>query len=149
MKARESERGWPVRLAAGVAALLVAAFFGFVGYHKTFAPLAELARHGAWTVYVPELVGRAVGWSEMACALLLAAGAAVVRARRAQRWAAATLVLNQIAAAGIHLEHGETAALPQNAVLIGLLALVAWVAGDVEPERSPMRRRRHPGPGPG
>lgn len=125
---RGSGRGWPVRLAAGAAALLAAAFFGFVGFHKAFAPLAELARHGAWTVHLPEPVGRAVGWSEMACAAILAAGAAVARLRDAQRWAAVVLIANQLAAAGVHLAQGEAGALPQNAVLVGLLAFLAWAA---------------------
>lgn len=84
--------------AAAMLALLLAAFFGFVGWNKAFAPLAELARHGAWTVHLPEWLGRLVGWSELA-----------------------------LAAALVHLARGETAALPQNAVLIVIL-LALWGA---------------------
>ncbi|WP_430388169.1 hypothetical protein [Blastomonas fulva] len=53
-----------------VIATLLAAFFAFVGYHKAFAPLAELAQHRVWTLALPVWAGRVIGWSE----LLLAAG---------------------------------------------------------------------------
>lgn len=105
-------------------ALLLAAFFGFVGWNKAFAPLAELARHGAWTVHLPEGLGRLVGWSELALAAALLA--VPVRPSIA-RIAALALVLNQIAAALVHGALGETAALPQNAVLIVML-LALWGA---------------------
>ena len=111
-------------------ALLLAAFFGFVGWNKAFAPLAELARHGAWTVHLPEGLGRLVGWSELALAAALLAVA--VRPSIA-RIAALALVLNQIAAALVHGALGETAALPQNAVLIVIL-LALWGAAR-EPRR--------------
>lgn len=111
-------------------ALLLAAFFGFVGWNKAFAPLAELARHGAWTVHLPEGLGRLVGWSELALAAALLA--VPVRPSIA-RIAALALVLNQIAAALVHGALGETAALPQNAVLIVIL-LALWGAAR-EPRR--------------
>ena len=53
------------RLAAAAVALPLAAFFAFVGWSKATAPLADLARYHAWTVYIPEPVGRLVGWSEV------------------------------------------------------------------------------------
>lgn len=110
--------------AAAMLALLLAAFFGFVGWNKAFAPLAELARHGAWTVHLPEWLGRLVGWSELA----LAAALLAVPVRPAiGRIAALALVANQIAAGLVHLARGETAALPQNAVLIVML-LALWGA---------------------
>lgn len=111
-------------------ALLLAAFFGFVGWNKAFAPLAELAHHGAWTVHLPEGLGRLVGWSELALAAALLA--VPVRPSIA-RIAALALVLNQIAAALVHGALGETAALPQNAVLIVML-LALWGAAR-EPRR--------------
>ena len=110
--------------AAAMLALLLAAFFGFVGWNKEFAPLAELARHGAWTVHLPEWLGRLVGWSELALAAALLA--VPVRPSIA-RIAALALVANQIAAGLVHLARGETAALPQNAVLIVML-LALWGA---------------------
>lgn len=107
--------------------LLLAAFFAFVGWNKAFALLADLARFGAWTVFLPEWAGRLVGWSEMA----LAAGLLsifVPRRRNIARWSALLLFANQAVAALVHLTHGETAALPQNGVLIALLAAVAIFA---------------------
>jgi predicted tellurium resistance membrane protein TerC len=105
-------------------AVLLAAFFAFVGFNKAFASIADLARYGAWTIWLPEALGRAVGWSEMGCAVGLL-GALAPRFRTIARIAAAILILNQLVAAATHAAHGETGALPQNAVLIALLALVA------------------------
>lgn len=101
-------------------ALLLAAFFGFVGWNKAFAALADLARYHAWTIYLPETLGRLVGWSEM----VLAAGLLFALAPKQQRLgqiSALVLVVNQFVAALIHLAHGESGALPQNAVLIAML----------------------------
>lgn len=100
----------------------LAAFFGFVGWNKAFAPLEDLARHHAWTVHLPEWLGRAVGWSELALALGLLA--ILIGKRRIAHIAALLLIANQFAASAVHLAKTETAALPQNAVLIALLVLV-------------------------
>ena len=111
-----------------IAALCVplALFFGFVGWNKAFTALADLARYRAWTVYLPEWLGRLVGWSEMLLALALLL--VFVPARRSlARIAALALIANQLCAAAVHTLQGETGALPQNAVLIALLALVAWM----------------------
>jgi hypothetical protein len=110
-------------IAAFIAAVL-AAFFGFVGYNKAFASMADLTRYGSWTVWPPELLGRLVGWSEMLCAAGLLSIFSV-RHRQIARVAAVVLIVNQIAAAVVHAAHGETGALPLNAVLIALLALAA------------------------
>jgi hypothetical protein len=48
--------------------------------------------------------------------------------RNNARWSALLLIANQAVAALVHLNHGETAALPQNGVLIALLAAVAIFA---------------------
>ncbi len=107
--------------------LPLAAFFGFVGWMKASAPLTTLAQHGAWTVRLPEPLGRVVGVSEIACALLLLVG---LLPRRARIGAASALVLiaNQGVAAAVHAGAGESHALPQNAVLVAALALVAWLS---------------------
>ena len=107
--------------------LPLAAFFGFVGWMKASAPLATLTQHGAWTVRLPEPLGRVVGVSEIACALLLLVG---LMPRRARIGAASALVLiaNQGVAAAVHAGAGESHALPQNAVLVAALALVAWLS---------------------
>lgn len=107
--------------------LPLAAFFGFVGWMKASAPLATLAQHGAWTVRLPEALGRVVGVSEIACALLLLVG---LLPRRARIGAASALLLiaNQGVAAAVHAGAGESHALPQNAVLVAALAPVAWLS---------------------
>ena len=121
----------PVRSLLTVLAILIAtllaAFFGFVGYHKSFAPLAELARHRVWTLALPEWAGRLVGASE----LLLAGALLAMLLPRFRAWAAlaaALLIVNQLAAAGVHWSRGEADALPQNVVLIMMLALVGLAA---------------------
>ena len=127
-----SHRLDPVRLSLAVAttlaALPLAAFFGFVGYMKTFAPLATLAQHHAWTVALPEWLGRAVGMSELLCAAALLAALALRGKLVWAERAAALLVINQIAAATVHLMRGEADALPQNGVLIGLLVICGFTA---------------------
>ncbi len=109
-----------------IAALCVplALFFAFVGWNKAFAPLADLARHGAWTIHLPEAAGRLVGWSEMACAVLLLTAPFHLQ-RPVALLAALGLVANQLVAGAVHLTHGEAGALPQNAVLILMLLALA------------------------
>lgn len=113
------------RALIAVPCVLLALFFAFVGWNKAFASLADLATYGSWTVHLPEWVGRLVGWSEMA----LAAGLLTVflpGCRHFARWSALLLIANQAVAALFHLNMGETGALPQNGVLVALLALVAF-----------------------
>ena len=110
---------------SGAAALLLAAFFGFVGYMKTFAPVAVLDQHHAWTTALPAWAGRVVGVSELACAAGLLGAIAIRGQLRWAPWIAGALVANQLVAAGIHVARGEVTALPQNAVLIAMLVLFA------------------------
>ena len=119
------------RALIAVLCISLAAFFGFVGWNKAFAPLEDLARYHAWTVYLPEWLGRLVGWSEMALALGLLCFIVPKLCRQA-RTAALLLIVNQLVAALVHLTHGEASALPQNGVLIGLLGLIAWLASRSE-----------------
>lgn len=104
--------------------VLLALFFAFVGWNKAFAPLSVLAQHHSWTVFLPEWLGRMVGWSELALALGLLAALVPAR-RRIARMAALLLIANQLVAVLVHLTHREASALPQNAVLIALLAFLA------------------------
>lgn len=120
------------RIAGLILSLPLAAFFAFVGWNKAFASLADLAKYGAWTVHLPEPVGRGVGWSEMACAIALLVP-------RARPIAALLLIANQLAAAAVHLAHGETGALPQNAVLILLLASIAFFARPVQTRQGELK----------
>lgn len=116
------------RTAAALLATGLAAFFAFVGWNKAFAPLADLARYHAWTVYIPEPLGRAVGWSEMVLAAVLL-GALIPTFWRVARVSSLLLVLNQFVAALVHITQEEVGALPQNAVLIAaLMAVVALLS---------------------
>ncbi len=111
------------RIAIAVLALLLAAFFAFVGWHKTFSPLTELKKHGAYTVHLPEWLGRFAGVTEMLCALALVAGT-VPRWRAAAKWGAVYVFLSQIVAGAIHIQHGETNALPANARWMAMAAVL-------------------------
>jgi hypothetical protein len=113
-------------LGNAAAALPLAAFFAFVGYYKAFAPLAELAKHSAFTVHLPELLGRSIGWIEIACALALVAGIVWRRVGLLQIAAALFQTAEQGVSSLIHWQHSEVAMLPQNAALAGLLLLVAF-----------------------
>jgi len=126
-----------LRAGAATLAVMLAAFFCFVGWNKAFAALADLARYGAWTVWLPEWLGRLVGWSEMACAVALLTIFVPGRERIA-RASAAILAANQVVAAAMHLAHGELGALPQNAVLVALLLGVVLAAGKLT------QRNTHP-----
>lgn len=106
-------------------------FFAFVGWNKAFAPLGELARHRAWTIHLPETLGRVIGWSEMLFALGLLC-AFVPRLRRFAPLFAFLLIVNQLAAAAVHASLGEFDALPPNAGLVLLLALLAWLLRPAE-----------------
>lgn len=104
-----------------LASCLLGLFFLFVGYMKAFAPLAELMQHHAWTIYLPEPIGRAIGWSELGCALLLLIGIP----RPAAGWiGAVALLFNQMVAAAVHGWMGEVQSLPQNAVIALICVLI-------------------------
>ncbi len=105
------------------ARVLLAAFFGFVGYWKARGPLEMLAEHRAWVAGFPAGFARVVGWSEILLGLLLLAVASP-RLRPAAGWAAVLLLINQVFAAWVHAARREFDALPQNAVIIALLALI-------------------------
>lgn len=113
------------RVTYALLAIALALFFAFVGGNKVLASIPDLAAHHAWTVWLPEWLGRAVGVSELLCALGLLAG---IRTdwRPWGRIAAGVLVINQIVAGAVHILHGEASALPQNGVLIAM-ALMACV----------------------
>lgn len=126
-----------LRILARMAALLLAAAFVFFGYFKSFAPRAVLEQHHAWTTALPDLIGRAVGLSELlAAALLLIFGAIRPDRRRIVVGVALYAIANQGCAALVHIMRGESAALPQNVVLAGLalLLIAATRTHQVQPE---------------
>lgn len=99
-------------------------FFLFVGYWKAVGAMEILAMHRAWVAGFPELVARAVGWQEIACALLLLVPA-FPKVRHIAPAAALLLLANQIMALSVHLLRGEAAvSAPQNLLLIIMLAIV-------------------------
>jgi len=108
---------------AWIARLLMAAFFCFVGYFKALGPWEVLQEHHAWVTQLTPGLARAVGWSEIVLGLALLV-AAVPRLRRASWWAAILLLVNQLLATGIHVSRQEFDAVPQNVVIIALLALI-------------------------
>lgn len=109
--------GWPL-----------AVFFGFVGWHKSFATMAELATYHAWTARVPEWIGRPIGWLEMGCALALLASVSM-GVWPVARWLALVVASTQIISTAIHIQHDETGFIGQNVVLgLGLLAIF-WLTG--------------------
>ncbi len=119
-------QGWIRSLALALLALPLAAFFGFVGWYKAFATLAQLAQHNAFTVHLPVWLGKGLGWFEMAGALALVAGTVTRRAGRAQLGFALALAIEQIVSSLIHWRFGETSMLAQNGLLIAMLiAIVA------------------------
>jgi hypothetical protein len=115
-----------VPFATALTGFLLAAFLGFVGWHKTFSSLTDLAVYGSWTVHLWEPLGRLIGVSEMVCAAALVLPTVWSRAALARRWACLYFIANQIAAATVHAGHGETQALPQNAVLVALCLFILW-----------------------
>lgn len=132
-----------VRIIARIAALLLVAAFGFFGYFKTVAPRPVLEQHHAWTTALPDLLGRAVGLSELlAAALLLIFGALLPARGRVAALVALYAIINQACAALVHTARGETAALPQNAMLAGLALLIILAARThrAKPEET-MRRK--------
>lgn len=119
-----------IRLSARVIAVVIAAMIGgfslFVGFNKALAPLDVLRAHMAWTIHLPVMLGRALGWLEIGAALVLIGSIVMPRKASAGFVAAAWITLNHTIAAVMHVIHHEFAALPQSAVLITLcLALLA------------------------
>ena len=110
-------------------ALAIGGFSLFVGYNKALAPLAVLAEHSAWTIHLPVLLGRALGWLEMLAAATLIASLALPRLATAGTAAAIWIALNHAIAAVVHVQHAETQTYRQSAVMIALcLVLIALCA---------------------
>ena len=102
----------------------IAAFSLFVGWNKAFAPLTVLAKHSAWTIHLPVVAGRALGWLEILAATTLLAALLVPRLSRAGMYAAIWITLNNIVAAIVHVIFAEWHTLPQSAVVITLCTIM-------------------------
>ena len=101
-------------------AVVIGGFSLFVGYHKAFSPLEELAKHSAWTIHLPVLLGRALGLLEIASAAVLILSLPFRRFARIGTLCAAWIGLNHAVAAIVHIIHAEWHTLTQSAVMITL-----------------------------
>jgi uncharacterized membrane protein len=121
--ARPTGKGWSIGL--WTVQVLLAIAFGMAGAMKTFTPIEQLAQKLPWVTELPNLV-RFIGVSELAGALGLVLPAASRVRPVLTPIAALGLVVIMVLAAGFHIMRGEVQAVPINAVLGGLAALVAW-----------------------
>lgn len=101
-------------------AVVIGGFSLFVGYHKAFSPLEELARHSAWTIHLPLLLGRALGLMEIAGAAILILSLPFRRHARVGTLAGGWIGLNHTVAAMVHIAHAEWHTLTQSAIMITL-----------------------------
>jgi uncharacterized membrane protein (UPF0136 family) len=124
-----SRRGlsWPLFIMLLVIAGALGAFSLFVGYNKALAPLAVLREHSAWTIHLPVLLGRVIGWAEIASAVVLILGLFAGRLARWGSWAAVWITANHMVAAVVHVIQSEWHTLTQSAVVIALCLLMVWL----------------------
>ena len=117
-----------VRLALTLAlTLLLSAFHAFVGGHKTFSSREELIKHTAWTVHLPEWLGKLVGVIEMG--LVAAMLVALLRPRfsRVGQLACYGFIVLELVSTATHQITQDGASLSQNLVSILLTAALAWL----------------------
>jgi DoxX-like family len=118
---------WPAFIVLAVIAIALGAFSLFVGYNKAMAPLAVLREHSAWTIHLPVLLGRTVGWLEIVAAAVLILGLFLRPLVRWGSWAAVWITLNHAAAAVVHVIHAEWHTLTQSGVVIALCLAMVWL----------------------
>jgi DoxX-like family len=121
-----------LRASLEMARVVLAMAFGFFGFMKATLPMAELARHGAWVAHLSPAIARAVGVSEMVCAIAISPlvswrHVSIVRA------SAMLLLLNQCAAISMHLLNGQPGALALNALWCALAFWILAVYWIVQP----------------
>lgn len=117
-----------IRLALTLAlTLLLSAFHAFVGWHKTFSSREELIKHTAWTVHLPEWLGKLVGVIEMG--LVAAMLVALLRPRfsRVGQLACYGFIVLELVSTATHQITQDGASLSQNLVSILLTAALAWL----------------------
>ncbi|MFN3456833.1 MAG: DoxX family protein [Novosphingobium sp.] len=117
-----------VRLALTLAlTLLLSAFHAFVGWHKTFSSREELIKHTAWTVHLPDWLGKLVGVIEMG--LVAAMLVALLRPRfsRVGQLACYGFIVLELVSTATHQITQDGASLSQNLVSILLTAALAWL----------------------
>lgn len=115
----------PAHIGLWVAQLLLAAPFLMAGAMKTFSGLPALEAAMPWVHDLPHLV-RFIGVSELAGGIGLVVPAATRIKPFLTPLAAIGLLTIMVLAALFHMSRGEFSAVPVNAALGALAALVAW-----------------------
>ena len=119
--------GWAALAALVVLTLLLGGFSAFVGWHKATSPLDLLRENSAWTIHLPVVLGRVVGWLELASVAGLVTALLVPRAARLGLIGAAWIGANHVIAAGFHIAYREWHTLTQSAIVITLCLLWVWL----------------------
>lgn len=107
--------------------LLLAAFHGFVGCHKTFSSREELIKHTAWTVHLPDWLGKIIGLIEMGLTVALLAALLRPHLSRTGQLACYAFIALELISTATHQITQDGASLPQNVVSILLTAFLAWL----------------------
>lgn len=107
--------------------VLLSAFHGFVGWHKTFSSREELLRHTAWTVHLPEWLGKVVGVIEMILVIALLVALLRPRFSRIGQLACYAFIALEAVSTAIHQITNDGASLTQNIVSMLLTAFLAWL----------------------
>jgi len=115
-----------LNIALWIVQALLAAAFGFAGFGKLTAPIAELAPRMAWVTAMPPGVVRFIGASELAGALGLLLPSLTRIQPRLSALAGAGLATIMVLAAAFHISRGEIRFLGMNLGLGALAAFVAW-----------------------
>lgn len=118
---------WAALAALVILTLLLGGFSAFVGWHKSTAPLEILRENSAWTIHLPVMLGRLVGWLELAAVAALVVALLVPRMARWGLIGAAWISANHVVAAGFHIAYAEWHTLTQSGVVITLCALWVWL----------------------
>jgi ABC-type cobalamin transport system permease subunit len=114
-------------LALVLLTLLLAAFHGFVGWHKAFSPYAVLVEHRAWTMHLPIWLGKLVGWTELVLTVALLAALLRSSLARIGIWACLGFIGLELVSSVTHYVTHDGGSLLQNAVSIALTAMLAWL----------------------
>lgn len=110
-----------------VIVIVLGGFSLFVGYNKALSPLEVLREHSAWTYHLPVLLGRAIGWVEIAAAAVLILGLGMRPLRPWGVWAAVWITFNHAIAAVVHVIFEEWHTLTQSAVVLVLCGVMIWL----------------------
>ena len=108
------------------AQILLAAMFGFAGFTKLTAPMADLAGMMPWTAVVGETLTRFIGTSELLGAIGLLLPSLFRIQPKLSPLAAVGLTVVMVLASLFHISRGEYAVVPVNLVLGSIAAFVAW-----------------------